>query len=858
MPEFAHPQLLWLLVGAFIPVLLGIAEKKQPRSSLRILVAALRSCALGSLVVALAAPLKGTREATTDIMFALDVSKSISSETTERALTLINQIIEEKRSDARIGLVVFAADAGVEALLSTNAHPHREIDSHVERDGTNISKALEVALGAFADEGDRRIVVLSDGRETIGNALRSAAIARGFGVQIHSISLEPPKRGDEVWLRNIEVPSRVHVDEPFKIRVSVHTSVPSPAHLVVTRNGALLYEENITLAAGENAVPIVEQVPTPGLYEYEAVINSSADTVQENNRYQTFVQVSGPPRVLHVGDEEQPSRSLNEALRAQGLATEEIAPSDMPNTLHALSNYDLIVLNNVSSFALSLTKMELLEEFVRDGGGGIITLGGQNSYSAGGYQDTPLERLLPVNMDVQTQVKIPTLTVVILVDKSGSMSSKSLGEEKLDTAKIAALSAIDVLNAHDRVGVLAFDANQEWSVEPTEVSERDAIVEKLRALTAGGGTNLHGALQEAHRVIANSQAKVKHLIVLSDGLTDVEADFDAQARAIADDGITISTVAFGSNADRDLLSALAARGKGRFYFTEDSRNVPRIFTSETLVASRNLIVEQPTQPLVTHEGEVISGFTQDDFPRLRGFQRTFGKAAAQMNLSTSDGDPLLATWRYGLGRSTAFTSDLNSRWGRDWLVWPEYGRFVAQLARWTLRRRGTERLLPQFEVEGEQGEITVDAVDRNDRFVNGLQMTTRVTGPVHAPNDIALTQTAPGRYQSTFDVPRPGRYYFSVRGHADGVNVGPQTFAFAVPYSSEFLHLGADHDMLRAMASAAGGQALPLTRASMRLVTAANPKRKSQFEKIWWPFIVLALVLIIIELALRKFAVNAS
>src|SRR5688572_12862330 len=456
-------------------------------------------------------------------------------------------------------------------------------------------------------------------------------------------------------------------------------------------------------------------------------------------------------------------------------------------------------------------------------------------------------------MNVKTEVKIPSLSVVFVLDRSGSMAVKAGNEDKLTIAKRAALSSIDLLNPLDRVGVLAFDSGREWVVPPTEVGIRQPIAERLRDLSVGGGTNLYPAVEEAYRVLRQERAKLKHLIVLSDGLTEGEKNFDRLAERIAADGITVSTVAMGTDSDKELMSRLATIGRGRYYHTDDPANVPRIFTAETLAITRDLVVEGNIQPRPVQEGEPVAGL--DAFPALRGYQRTFARSAAQVLLAARDDDPLLASWRYGLGRAVAFTSDLSGRWGRHWVQWPGFGRFVAQTARWTMRRSGGESFVPRFEWHGQRGEMNVDVLDREDRFVNGLKLEASVLGPSGPGRRVELEQVAPGRYHGEFPVPRAGRYYITFTGRDGDTAVGSATFGLAVPYSPEYLDLGVDRKLLREVAALTGGRMFELSGAGLEAVITPPPEARGPLARVWWPFLLVALVLLLAEVAVRRVAV---
>jgi Mg-chelatase subunit ChlD len=849
MPEFAQPA--WLALIAVLALLVVLTIRRAGRARFRPVAAGvLRMLALAALVVALAGPLAGSGTRHGDVVFALDVSSSIARESVAEALDFVNRARESPA--ARIGLVVFGADAAVESLVRSGAEPLREITAHVERAGTDIGRAIEVAIGAFPAGAQRRIVLLSDGRENLGDARSASAVARSLGVEIDTVALERPSAQKEIYVQGVTVPPRVRVHEPFNVQAVVRSSESARAHLAFLRNGVLLREFTAELEPGMNAYSLVEQADTPGLQEYEAIVNSDADSEPANNRYQAFVQVSGAPRVLHVVDDPEAGRYVSAALRAQGLAVDEVPASALPANLHELVDYDLVILDNISGLDLSLPKMALLEYYVRDAGGGVVMIGGDRSYGAGGYRGTPVEQLLPVAMDVKTEIKIPSLSVLFVLDRSGSMGSKARGEEKLTIAKRAAASSIELLKPLDRVGVLAFDSGRDWVVPMTEAGARRPIAERLRDLTAGGGTDLHSALEEAYRVMSKEQATVKHLIVLSDGLTEGEKNFDPLAARIAADGITVSTVAMGADADRALMARLATLGKGRYYHADDPRNVPRIFTSETMAIMRNLVVEGAIRPRRTHAGEPIAGFGADAFPVLGGYQRTYPKPAAQVLLAGRGDDPLLVSWRYGLGKAVAFTSDLTGRWGRRWVEWPAFGRFVSQTARWTMRRSGTGSFVPQFRWRGQRGEMSVDVLDRDDRFINGLKLEASLVDPSRLARRVQLEQIAPGRYHGEFPVPRAGRYYITLSGRDGELQVGPRTFGLAVPYSPEYLDLGADQGLLRDVARIAGGRLLPLSSAGLSAVTAPSPQASGPLSRVWWPLLLAALILLVAEVAVRR------
>ncbi|MEM7405400.1 MAG: VWA domain-containing protein [Pseudomonadota bacterium] len=870
--HFTAPGWLWaLLLLPLVVLARGRAEATlSPRR--RWFGATVRCLAFAMLIVAMAGPVGERSSRLTDIIVLLDVSNSTHRTEQARALDFANTLIARQSREHRIGVVAFAREAAVEASLDTETLELEELTTDLDADGSNLQRALELALSRFGTGGSRRIVLISDGLQTAGSAMAAAAAANGAGVRIDVRPMRTGARHD-VLLTAVSAPARIAAREPFAVRIEAHAEQATSGLLTVLRNGELVYETEVKLRAGRNVMQFADEIARAGLFEYEAVVNVKDDRVPENNRYQAFVRVDGRSSIALVAQPGATVPPLAAALTTQGLDVQQLSPAALPGSLHQLADFSLVILQNVSGFDLSLAKLELLERYVSSAGGGVIAIGGERSFSAGGYQDTPLEALLPVTMDIPSEVKIPSLIVSILIDRSGSMSASASGQEKLSIAKNAAFAAIEVLNPLDRLGVLAFDNDAEWIVPLTQAGHRRAIAERLRQLKAGGGTNLLDAMREAHRTMREQQAKLKHMIILSDGLSDDDrggrAEFDALTRQLAQDRVTVSTVAFGHDANQPLMARLARLGKGRFYFTDDPGNVPRIFTSETVVVSRGLVVERSAQPVVRGTSEVLRGFKPTDIPRLDGYLRVHSKPAAETLLDGPDRDPLLAVWNYGLGRSAAFMSDLDGRWSKAWLSWPEFPRLASQLARWSMRPRSRFGLTPQITWHDDgRGTLTVDALDLDLQFVNGLELAATINGPRGLSSSAQLQQIAPGRYVTRFGTTGAGRYYVNLSatgtrrtdgqpGPSEGISLAPQTHGAALPYSAEYQIRSTDLNLLAGIAQSTGGTVLSGQDADLDVVLATNPAQSAQQDRVWWPLIVAAMVLLIAEVAIRRVQIPA-
>jgi uncharacterized membrane protein len=855
LPELLSPRvLLWLcllLPAVWVMAWYFGARKQSLYGRRRHLLTALRCVALITVIVALAGPVSQRTSTGHGVVFVLDRSASVSDDSFGRGVEFIKNAVATKPPRTQIGVVVFGATPAVEHALSNSPLITENVQSFVDQGATDLGAAIELAVANLPAAGQRTVVVISDGAQTSGDARAAAGAAQSLGIDVFSVALDADTAHNEIRLQGISAPDWVHANEPFELHASIESTTPAAASVVILRDGVAIHQTEVTLKAGNNRISVADQLPARGLREYEVLINSDADTRFENNRFSTFVEVRGPPRVLHVygtNDEQQP---LTQALQVQNIDVDAIQAAQFPAQHRQLDNYDLVILNNVSGFDLTLAKMELLERFVRDSGAGVISIGGTDAYGAGGYYATPIEALLPVDMDIKTDASIPLAAVNILIDKSGSMSTEVQGEQKLAIAKRAALAAIEVLNPLDQIGVLAFDSAFEWTVSPMLAGEQRAIADGLAGMTVGGDTDLFAALTEAHRMAKSQQAKVKHLIVLSDGLTSRDADFAALSRRIAADDITISTVAFGANADQTLMRGIATLGNGRYYFASDLQNIPRIFTSETLTLTRDLFVEQTVNPAINDQHELLAGFDTPDLPVLRGYQRTYPKPAAQTLLMASD-DPLLVTWRYGLGRSVAFMSDFSGRWGSNWIQWPEFSRFAAQTARWAMRRRGDDNLTATFSVQDQTATVTIDALDRDDQFINQLKLSATISNSTASSGSALSTdlqQTGPGRYRGEFAI-TPGDQYF-VTLSPSHTDIAPKLFGFVAPYSSEYLGLGLNLSLLEDLGRGSGHGVMPLSRASLDTILTPSADATSA-HRIWWPWLLIALIALIAEVALRK------
>ena len=834
----------------------------------------LRLLALLLLVVGLARLALTQPYQQVNVVFALDMSHSVGPGVRERALDFIRAVNGAKRAQDGAGLVVFGADAYLEQEV-VRRFTLSDIASEVDGSATNVARALQVSATSFPTEGEKRLVLLTDGNENVASAAEDALIARSLGVSVFPVPLGQERQAPEVRVENLIAPKQVRMGTPYHVEAVVFSSIEAPASLELFREGSFVERQEVVLKPGKNRHRFSEQAGGEGMQLYQIVVNSPRDTMTENNHWQTFTEVQGRPKVLRLYDPPHREAPLVQALRQQGLDVRSLPWQDLPHMLGDYLEYAALIFDNVPGFGISVSQMEVLERYVRDMGGGVLMLGGEKSFGAGGYYRTPLEKILPVDMDVPTKVSIPSLAMVMVIDRSDSMGSSVSGAPssgfgdrttKLEVAKIAAFSSMKLLNPFDKVGVLAFNAEWNWNVPMSEAGKREQIAGRLAALTHGGGTDLFKALQEGLDTLREVPAVKKHLIALSDGLTP-NMEFESLMRSAVADNITVTTVALGQDADRTLMDAIAHWGKGRSYYTDDALNIPRIFTAETILVSRSLIEERAFQPILRRSHELLRGVGIDEAPPLHGYVVTYGKPAAELLLTTPNDDPLLAIQRYGLGHTAAFTADLGPRWAKDWLSWPQFGPFTAQLVRWVQRTGTPESVDVQVDVRDGQAIVQADVYDPEDRFVNRLDLQgSRVLTPEKDTLPLELEQTAPGRYQGRFAVGGRGEYLLSLVGGQGDATIGPKTVGIALPYSAEYLGLDVNHSLLARLAERTGGQVLEADTPEEAGGVLYSPPSQAggsvarglPMNDLWPWFLLAALCAFVVEIAVRQISLPTA
>lgn len=800
---------------ALIPVLLVALHRSRGRRSRR--PATLRLVALGLLVAAaLGIVVHGPADARS-LVFLVDVSAGMHRAGGRSARDLAADMAartsgsEGEVAEAGEGaLVLFAEDA---VIASRDPRFYRDALPAVTPDpgATNIEAALQRVLGLMEDSPPT-VVLLSDGVETHGNARRGAAMLAEQGVAVSVLPfLGGGGGGADAFVREVSAPTAVPAGRPVTLEVRLGATSPMQAEVMVSEAGVAVSARNVFIPEGSSRIAFEVPAGSPGLRELSVALYSPEDAVPGNNSGGAVVWVTGPRRVLVVA--EGPSL-LPGLLGRAGFEVESAGPAGLPASTAGLTRYSAVVLDDLPAYRLAPTTMDALESYVRDFGGGFLMVGGPGGFGAGGYLGTPVETILPVDMDVTASLKVPSLAMLFVIDKSGSMGAQNAqGVSKLDLVKEAVLTTVDIMNPLHRVGVLAFDADYEWAVPLIQAGRREEIAANLAGLETGGGTLLFEALEEAFLNLAETPAAVKHVIVLSDGLTG-DADFEPLIRDMRGEGISISTVSIGANSDRALMGLIAEWGEGRTYLTRDVASVPRIFTSETTLVTQDLVVEETFFPELVDIPESLREVDFSLLPPLDGFLLTYEKPDARTVLRGPGDNPVLSLRRFGLGRSAAFTSDLRGLWSSAWLRWNELPSVVtgimAYLTAGGPAASGVGPASPaevsvEAELSGDEIHVELDLIEASGLYAVDRNPRLRLVYPSGETREADLEVRAPGRFGVTLAATGPGTFLGTIYEPDAGI-LG--RFGAVRSYPRELLPTEGDAALLEEIAVRTGGRVL--------------------------------------------------
>ncbi|MGB9681865.1 MAG: VWA domain-containing protein [bacterium] len=801
----------------------------------------LRVTAITLIILSLAKPQIIRKDTSLNVIFALDSSLSISNKSKEVGMQFIKMSLKEKDAKDKVGFITFADGAFTQSVLSKN--PTLAVYSSPSPYSTDIESAINLSILLFPRYGNKKLILLTDGNETKGDALAGAYRAKSNNLEINVLPLTDIV-SSEVTLEDVVLPKKVNINEPFLVKFLITSTTPQKATLYLSEDGKKILSDRLTLKKGRNLFLYTLSLSKVGFHRFRGELFPQRDTKKENNIVDSFTVVDGPSKVLYVysGD---PEKAFIESLRLQGIDLETSSPDRLPDIPVGFSGYSAVILDNIPATLLTLDQMKALQTFVKDIGGGLLVIGGPNSFGMGSYSDTPLEEVLPVESRIKQEAHLSDIALVLVIDASGSMSGQEGDLSKEELAKEAAQLVVDLLKDSDEVGIIAFDHSYQWIVPIISTKEKEKIEKEIAKIQPGGGTAMYPPLESAYQSLKDIKARVKHIIVLSDGQTE-PGDFNSLIKKMRLSDITLSTVAVGTDADTNLMKNIAEWGNGRYYFTSDIFSIPQIFLTEALTSSRPYIVEKKFYPAINESDEFLKGI--EKFPIFKGYVSTTLKPNAKQVLTALNKEPLLAQWRYGLGKVIAFTSDDGRRWGSDWVSAPIYSKFWSQIVRWISQETSPYHIVVSTYQKDENMKVSVDIIDSEGRFVNFLDGSLRVISPTGKIEEEKFSQVAPGRYMGEVSTREEGIYSLIARLGNDKVSVS-KLDGFCIPSSPEMRKNGINNSILSQITEITGGHILA---SRENIFNNSGRKTSNIYTDIWQLVMLLGGIFFLSELVARK------
>jgi Mg-chelatase subunit ChlD len=801
-----------------------------------------RSLLLLALVLALAGTQIRRPVDQLTTVFLVDGSDSLAPAQREEARAFINEALAAKAEGNRAAVVVFGENALVERAPASFTQLDR-LSSSVAGERTNIADALQLGLALLPAESQGRLVLLSDGGENLGRAFEATQLATARSIPVDTVTLSA-EQGPDVLISALSAPAIAREGQDVPLTIRVESGFRGPATLQLFADGELVGSEAITLEPGETELRYTIPSGEAGFRRFEARIEAPDDTQALNNRAAAFTEVEGPPRVLLLASEADRALPLQTALEATTVRVELRAPLQIAADPLALRQYAAVILVDTSARAVPPELQGALASYVRDQGGSLAMIGGLESFGAGGWRRSPLAEVLPVDLDPRSEEERPDLALALVIDRSGSMADSQGGVSKLNLAKEAVYQATLGLERSDQLGVVAFDDLATVILPMQPLPDILALEDALGWISDGGGTNIRSGVEEAAALLGTVEARVKHVILLTDGLAD--SNYADLIRRMRDEQVTITIVSMGQNAN-PALRQIAALGGGEFYAVTRLSDVPSIFLAETVRVARRDIVEETFSPAIALDAAPVRGL--GGFPPLYGYNATEARASARTIMVTPDGTPLLASGQFGLGRSLAWTSDLKGQWARDWLGWAEFPRFAAGLVDTLLPPRSADNLALELRNDGVQAIVDLTVSDASGQPLEQADVLGRLLGPDGTALDLRFEQIGVGRYRALAPASTAGVYLAQVAAADEvGQAIGTASAGMVVAYAAEYGPNNDNSQLLRDLAALSGGRSDPEPAAVFE-----HPGQDvGEVREMSLPLLWFALLLLPFDVALRR------
>ncbi|MCE9591039.1 MAG: VWA domain-containing protein [Planctomycetes bacterium] len=918
--RFDQPEYLWLLLLAVPVVWLGFRSLATLDPVRRWTAITLRVLVLTLLVVMLAGVQSVRWHTDLTVVAVLDESESILrfatpppppvGTTTGDAPPTIDEWMRswvldathDHHVDDKLGWIGFDGRPTVRAMPGAVSR----LDSGAidqPREGTDTAAALRLGLALFPPDSGKRLLLASDGDDTGPGAetdnadlLAAAREAKAAGVPIDVLPIEY-RVEHEAMVEGVYAPTEAREGQTVAVRVVLNATEPTPGTLHLRHDG---YPMDLNGNAPGNGAAIaaadwssdnepgrhgrwvcVRMIDAPmasaGVNRFEAVFEPlkreavPTDTMAANNRAETFTLVHGKSRVLFVDNVGGESGSvLPRVLRDRGIQMDVVSGWEVPGNLADLQRYDAVVLQNVPAEMVVPAQQKMIARYVSDMGGGLVMIGGPESFGAGGWTNSPIDRILPVECQIPSQTILPAGALVIVIDRSGSMTEGVTGTtaSKLELAREAAIQAITTLYPDDMVGVIVFDSEPHWIVPLRVNSNPGDSIATVRRVESAGGTDIYPALvaaTSALKTVTPDQAGIKHIILLTDGESN-DGDYIGIVKEMVRHDISLSTVGIGNGVNGQLLSQLALMAGGNYHPISDPTKLPQVFIKEARVVRKNLVRETPFKPgLIATGSPVMAGIAA--VPQLKGLVLTGPKRDPRvfMPIVGPEGEPVFAHWQVGLGRTAAFTSDATNRWATEWMAWGGYSDFWTRTLRAVARPSASREFDLLTHIDGDRMRVRLDAAaaapdtaagakNRAD-FDNFLTVSGSVLNPDGSASQVTLQQTGPGLYEAQIPATAQGNYIVSLFAQAPDGTRRAIFGGASRPPGAELRRFSSNRAVLEEVARISGGRILdPAQPQAASLFGRQNITPSRSIRPLWWPLLFVLVALFLLDVGCRRIA----
>ena len=835
----------------------------------KIIVSAFLRSMVFLLVVIVLAGLSGKKESKREIsaVFLVDMSDSITWEGKEWMWNYVKGLSGSLDDKIKKGVVVFGGES---RIITPDLTEDLELDnllgsitdSGISTDRTDIASGIMATLGIMPEDSSKIVILLTDGNQNLGEVERAALMAAGNNVKVFVVSPPDVQKAGEILIKKVVAPKEINEGEMINIKVVIENRNDRAVKgdLKLLNKDGILKEWDTEFKSGISVFEVPYKSEEKGFIKFNAnldIEDAGLDLDKENNSKFAFVNVSDKTRLLYINGAKNQKMYLPDALVDKTIDVEIKNPDQIPKTLQEYIKYDSIIFSNVSRDSISDEQMTLIEKYVKDYGGGFVMTCGTNITAEGGYSGTKIEEILPVKIiggDPPKKEKKSRLSLILIIDKSGSMLGK-----KMLFAKKASIELIKQLKPSDNFGIVAFDTSPYTIVELKSNEEaKKEIIRKLSMLNADGGTDIFPAMDAAYRQIRQKNSKVNHVILLSDGNTkSIYYHYNKMITKFQQAHITVSTIALGTwLVNTKLLEDIAKKTKGQFYQISDIISLPRLIIKDSeFFVSQSDFHEEHFYPQINQKSQILKGIYDKQFPPLKGHTITEAKENVEVPLITNimgKTDPILADWRYGLGKVVVYASDANARWSSKWINWEMFNKFWSQVVRWSMR--DISKANYDIKIKAEDNTISLQ-LESSSLLEDGTKLAVSLISPDYAGNgqELLMMQVAPKRFISELKDIDPGTYNLKISRTRDGKVIDFKTKGLLVPEKIvtkplEYAVQGNNTLQLKNIAEITGGK--------------YNPKKEDItveeeeiiiFKSLAGFLIPLALFLFIADIAVRKF-----